>query len=257
MKTLLFDAGNTRLKWQVWELSPEYRRGLSSGFIDNNEDWEQVLPALLDNVGRLDLVGISIVSGDQRLEKIQSCVRMSQDVPVYKAETRQGLTGVVVAYDQPQTIGVDRWLALLAAHDIEVPETKVVVDCGTAITIDVINASGNHLGGYIVPGISLMKRTLASNTAKLTFKEELDPDTSLGNTTAHCIDHGVLSMAVALIDKVVNEHTDSLVILTGGDAPQVERLIDTYKERRVVLEPNLIMDGLVIAAREDRKVCVG
>lgn len=257
MKTLQFDAGNTRLKWQLWKQFPEYRRTLSSGFINNDEDWEQALPALLDSVGKLDLVSVSAVSGDGRFERIRGFVASSQNVPIYRAETKKVFAGVTIAYKEPERLGVDRWLAMLAAHDMDLSETKIVVDCGTAITVDVLNASGEHIGGYLVPGVSLMKLTLASNMARLKYRDEVDLSTSLGKTTAHCIDHGVLSMAAALIEKVASEYPDSIIVLAGGDAPKLEKLISIYKEGRVVLEPDLVMDGLVIAAREERRACAG
>ena len=254
MKTLLFDAGNTRVKWQIWEQHPGYRRELSSGFISNDDDWNLALPALLDSAGQLDQVCVSIVSSDDRFEQIQRCVGRSQVVSIYKAETIKSFAGVTVAYE---TLGVDRWLAMLAAHDLDLPETKVVVDCGTAITIDVLNASGEHQGGYIVPGIGLMKQALASNTAELKYSDNVNLNTSPGKTTSHCIEHGVLLMGVALVERVVSEYPDSIVVLTGGDASRIEQFMSVYKEGRVVLEPNLVMDGLVIAAREERKVCAG
>ena len=257
MKTLQFDAGNTRLKWQLWEQFPDYRQTLSSGFINNDEDWKQALTALLDSVGKLDLVSVSTVFDDDRFGQIQSFVSSNQKVPVYKAEAKKICAGVTVVYEEPERLGADRWLAMLAAHDMNLPETKIVVDCGTAITVDVLHASGEHLGGYVVPGVSLMKRTLASNTDRLKYRDEVDLSTSLGKTTVHCIDHGVLSMAVALIERVASEYPGSIIVLAGGDAPGLEKLISVYKEGRVVLEPDLVMDGLVIAAREERRACAG
>ena len=135
--------------------------------------------------------------------------------------------------------------------------TKVVVDCGTAITIDVLDATGQHLGGYIVPGVSLMKRTLASSTAKISFVDSADCSLSLGKNSPDCIHHGVLAMSVALVDRVVAERNGSRVILSGGDGCQLEQLISVYKEGRVSLIPELVMDGLEIAAREDKEGCVG
>ena len=253
MKTLQFDAGNTRLKWLIREDG----QACSSGFFCNSEDWDDVLPSFLDSVGKLDLVSVSIVSADERFQQIEKHVQAIQRVPIYKAEAKKTFAGVTLAYEQPERLGVDRWLAMLAAHSLAGEEIKVVVDCGTAITIDVLDAVGRHIGGYVVPGISLMKSTLASGTANIRFVESTDYNLSLGKNSPDCIQHGVLAMSVALVDRVVTEYDGSRVILSGGDGCQLEQLISVYKEGRVSLIPDLVMDGLEIAAREDKEGCVG
>lgn len=254
MRTLQFDAGNTRLKW----LLRENGQPASSGFFCNTGDWDTVLPCFLDTVGKLDQVSISIVSADERFEQIKKHVLATQAVPLYKAAAKKVSAGVTLSYDEPEKLGVDRWLAMLAAHATNTQDIKIVVDCGTAITIDVLDKTGLHLGGYIVPGVSLMKKTLASNTAKLRYIESIDnSDLALGRNTADCIHHGALAMSLALVDRVVAQYPGSRVILSGGDGGLLEELIDVYKEGRVSLMPDLIMDGLEIAVREDRKGCAG
>ncbi|AMO58516.1 type III pantothenate kinase [Endozoicomonas montiporae] len=254
MRTLQFDAGNTRLKW----LLRENALAVSSGFFCNTEDWGAALPRFLDTVGKLDLVSISMVSSDERLEQIKKYVLATQVVPLYIATAKKESAGVTLSYDAPEKLGVDRWLAMLAAHATSSPDIKVVVDCGTAITVDVLDKNGLHLGGYIVPGISLMKKTLASNTAKLRYVESTDNhNLALGKNTVDCIHHGALMMSLALIDRVVTEHPGSRVILTGGDGGQLESLISVYKEGRVSFMPDLVMDGLEIAAREYKEGCAG
>ena len=253
MKTLQFDAGNTRLKWLIREDG----QTKASGFFCNTEDWDDVLPPFLDSVGKLDLVSIAIVSADERFHQIKKHILATQSVPIYKAEAKKTFAGVTLAYEQPERLGVDRWLAMLAAHAIGGMKAKVVVDCGTAITIDVLDSTGLHLGGYIVPGVSLMKRTLASSTAKINFVDSEKNSLSLGKNSTDCIHHGALAMSVALVDRVVTEHFGADVILAGGDGQQLEQLISVYKEGRVSLIPDLVMDGLEIAAREDKEGCVG
>ena len=254
MRTLQFDSGNTRLKW----LLRENGLPVNAGFFCNTEDWDALLPNFLDSVGKLDKVSISIVSAYERYEQIRKHVLAMQTVPLYKAAAKKVFAGVTLSYDEPEKLGVDRWLAMLAAHAAGTPESKVVVDCGTATTIDVLDEAGLHLGGYIVPGVSLMKKTLASNTAKLKYIESTDNrNLTLGKNTADGIQHGTLAMSLALVDRVVAEHPGSRVILSGGDGDQLEPLIGVYKEGRVSYIPDLVMDGLEIAVMEDREGCAG
>ena len=114
MKTLQFDAGNTRLKWLLREDGQIH----SSGFFCNSDDWDDVLPAFLDGIGKLDLVSVSIVSADERFQQIVRHVQATQQVPIYKAEAKKSFAGVTLAYEQPERLGVDRWLAMLAAHSL-------------------------------------------------------------------------------------------------------------------------------------------
>lgn len=253
MKTLEFDAGNTRLKWRL----REYAQTVGSGFLANDENWGEALPILLDRIGQLEQVNISIVSGDERYQRIRRHVLKTQSVSIYKAVPKKECAGVELAYKDAEAFGVDRWLAMLAANALGIEGTKVVVDCGTAITIDIVNQKGLHLGGYVMPGISLMRQALAINTSKLEFVESSDMSLVPGKASAECISHGTLAMSVAVVDRVVDDYPDSRVILTGGDAGRIKALLNTYKEGRVVLKPSLVMDGLMIAAREELKECVG
>lgn len=246
MRTLLFDAGNTRLKWQL----REGRRPVESGFLCNSEDWDDALPVLLDKTGKLDRVGISIVSANERFQQIKKHVLATQSVPIYRAKTKKRYASVTLAYDDPEKLGVDRWLAMLAAHSMATDDIKVVIDCGTAITVDVLDKAGQHLGGYIVPGVGLMKKALTANTARISFASATDSSTLLGKNSADCIHHGVLAMAVALVDRVAAEHPGARVILAGGDGNLLEPLIGIYKEGRVSLMPDLVMDGLEMVVRE-------
>ena len=246
MRTLLFDAGNTRLKWQLRQAG----QPVTSGVLCNSDDWDDALPALLDKMGKLDQVGISIVSGNERFQQIKNHVLGTQTVPIYKAEAKKYYGNVTLAYNEPEKLGVDRWLAMLAAHAMATDDIKVIVDCGTAITVDVLDRTGQHLGGYIVPGVGLMKKTLAANTARISFVSATNNSTALGNNSADCIHHGALAMAVALVDRVAAEHPGCRVILAGGDGSQLEHLISIYKEGRVSLMPDLVMDGLEMVVRE-------
>ena len=88
-----------------------------------------------------------------------ACETIFAKVESSAAELRNG-------YEQPQQMGVDRWVAMLAAWERH-HAAACIVDCGTAITLDVVSESGHHLGGVIAPGISLMHEALASRTAQL------------------------------------------------------------------------------------------
>ena len=149
--------------------------------------------------------------------------------------------GVKNAYPQPEKLGVDRWLNLLAAHRYY-PGQSCIVDCGTAITLDVLAADGQHQGGLICPGLQLMKKALTANTAALAFSDQPQP-LGLADNTAAAIDSGSRYAALGMIETVLGRQAPPCqLILCGGDAPALSTQI-AYPH---VVDSDLIFKGLAI-----------
>lgn len=250
MRVLELDAGNSRLKWRLLDKG----QITSHGFLANSEDWQCELPGLLDQIGQVDSARASIVSGDDRFALLSAAVNKHFNVPLLKAEVKEQCRGVRIAYSG---LGVDRWLALLAAHHVVGHKgmersNKIVVSCGTAITIDLLSGSGNHLGGYIAPGVGLMKRMLHSKTAQLPMVEADALTIRPGTSSAECINNGILAMTVAMINAQQIQYKaaggkECPVYLTGGDAA----LIQPYIQSECYHYPSLVMDGLALAFDEE------
>lgn len=160
--------------------------------------------------------------------------------------------GVVNGYQAPPKLGVDRWLALIAAYkQFSVP--LCVVDCGSAITIDTLDENGAHRGGVILPGIRLMQKAITDNT-KLMIEPSYTGDVCcFAKDTRAAVFSGVLYTAAAAIDRIVIEAETTLRlpctrILCGGDAAQLTPLLkQSYQP-----VSNLVLHGLaVVAAEED------
>ncbi|MRI32998.1 hypothetical protein EOPP23_08385 [Endozoicomonas sp. OPT23] len=242
-KHLQLDAGNTCLKWRLVSGS----QTIDSGRIDNKKNWQDELSAIVTTAGGISAAAISMVSGADRLERLQQILRDIAGIEPIVARTQKQCAGVTVIYKKVEMLGVDRWLAMLAAHNSHPDNIKVVVDCGTAMTIDVVDSEGLHLGGYIVPGLRLMKESLAINTAELETVEHPAHATELGDITMDCINHGVLAMSVAMVDEVCARYRNAVLYITGGDAPQ---LLDHLKsQHQRVYVPDLVMDGLGIISQ--------
>lgn len=235
---LELDAGNTRLKWRL------LRNGFAvdEGCLADQSMWYAQLPKLLDDVGEVDFVRASVVSGSKRKQLLRSVISDDFGLDVRFAYTRKSWRGLTVAYDESGEFGVDRWLAMLAAH-CQYPDcVKVIVDLGTALTLDIVSG-GYHLGGFIVPGLGVMRRSLLMNATGLNVTGGYVAKNSLGRVTSDCVENGILSMAVALVNTQAQKYPDSLVFLTGGDAEKVE----SYIENQKLYKPNLVMDGLRLA----------
>ncbi|VFM97622.1 MAG: type III pantothenate kinase [Candidatus Kentron sp. G] len=162
--------------------------------------------------------------------------------------------GVTCAYRDYDTFGEDRWLALIAAHK-KCKGPVCVVDCGTALTVDALASDGKHLGGLIVPGIGLMRRTLSRGAERIGKMPKNDTmsaaaqNTWLGRSAQEGVMAGTMWAAVAFIDRVVADleaelHQHVTCILAGGDAQTVCPLLT----REAICEPDLVLQGLAIVA---------
>ena len=156
--------------------------------------------------------------------------------------------GVTNAYAEPGRLGVDRWLALIAANAVS-GGIRVVVDCGTAVTVDVLDAEGRHLGGQILPGLGLMHRCLVGNTrVDVSF---VSPAGLLGSDTEGCVASGIHHAVAALIDRVGghsgSDEKAAAVIMTGGDAEAIAVMMNVTTEIR----PHLVLEGLALWAGLD------
>lgn len=158
------------------------------------------------------------------------------------------------AYAQPERLGIDRWLAVLAAADE--PSPALVVDAGTAFTVDALSADGRHLGGYILPGLALQREVLASRTAQVRFPEPDWSDAGWGDSTAACVCHGSLLSLAALVETAVGRlraETGVMprVLLTGGDAVHFRPLLPQAE-----WHPHLVLEGLAVYFNDARTLAL-
>lgn len=158
------------------------------------------------------------------------------------------------AYRSPATLGSDRYAAVVAAR-LHVPEEPLlVVDVGTAITYDYVDAENNYLGGGISPGVSLRFRSLHQYTSRLPLVREQDDAVFVGSTTQDCIRSGVQYGVACEIEGMINRYRklagDRLhVFLTGGGAEWVSRNLEAAHR----LEMNLVMEGIYHLASQHRQ----
>lgn len=256
MAILEIDVGNTRAKWRV-------RQSPSKGFAGALQEFGAV--AIDANAERAaDLLCESLVALPwEHIEKIWvSNVRGLdfEDALTLKLLASSGLTaefpksakccaGVTNGYEEPSRLGIDRWLAILAAYNA-VKQQCCVVDCGTTITIDLVAASGSHLGGYIVPGVELMKSSLNRRSVVLQAHLQADISTAPGRNTSAAINNGVSAMILGFIKQVLAAESLSLhatsLFLTGGDGQVVRNGLTIPS----IYQPLLVLDGLQLACTE-------
>lgn len=234
---LLIDMGNTRLKWAI-EKAGQVMAGLP---LVNSRINRDELAGLWGNIHWPSRLVISCVSANQLLELVQSvALELWPDVDIILVKSQAQAFGVTNAYQQPEKLGVDRWLALIAVWR-KYQSPACIVDCGTAITVDLIDADGKHQGGLISPGLTLMKKSLGQGTGALPFSETSHAF-ALANYTEAAIYSGTLMAALGLIEHVLATQPKNVkLILTGGDAELIAGKLGISS----IVEPDLVLHGLL------------
>lgn len=199
---LFLDCGNSRCK---------YRMGERSGY------WQDLETALAA-IDRWQPKRVLIASVSGFGARLQQALRSTDQRKVSLMAVRNGWNGVKIDYPDPSRFGIDRWLTLLAVRHWQ--ENVVIVDAGTALTIDAMDATGQHRGGYIVPGLALMRRALVNDTFALPDVAASHNKTP-GHNTAEAIANGAVLTLSAAVSGACREYALSPchLVWTGGDAP--------------------------------------
>jgi type III pantothenate kinase len=245
---ILIDIGNSRLKWALHQVS-----GLQPqpAIAYREQDYAQLLRQSWQNLPIPQKLAISSVAApDMRQHLISLAVELWPAVDIHTPLVTASGFGVRNAYPHPEKLGVDRWLSLLAAHHYY-PGYSCIVDCGTAITLDMLDADGQHLGGLICPGLQLMKKALSANTAALDFDDQLLP-LGLADNTFAAIDSGCRYAALGIMETVLARlDKPCRLILSGGDA----EALSAYLQHPCIVDVNLVFKGLGMLLGESDLNC--
>ncbi|WP_444945755.1 type III pantothenate kinase [Microbulbifer sp. VTAC004] len=245
---LELDIGNTRGKWRLLNEGQVDMRG----HFGTSDLREGRMPDGWDKLG-LELqpkrVRVVNVAGPVVAESLSEHVRSLFSLDVEFSQVLEECAGVTCGYDNHQVLGTDRWLAMLAAYGRD-QSAALIVDCGSAVTLDLIDNNGGHLGGYIVPGIGLMQRSLRLDThaAKSAQAFTLTTSLSAGRNTDEAINRGLFLMVLGAIDRALDQlrnYTggEPLLWLTGGDGALLSSLYQSEHH----LVPELVLDGLALS----------
>ena len=229
---LLIDQGNTAIKWRMADASGLRAEG---GVVESVEALRAALAA-----SDWGTVGLSSVGSDETCSSLTEMLSAMSVAPVFTASSERACGDLRNSYAEPERMGVDRWLAMLAARDA-VEGAFCVIDAGTAVTVDIVTAEGQHEGGYILPGPELMCRALTSDTGRIRAEAGLAPDLAPGQSTADCVNAGVWRAAYAGVQSVMADHPEHRAVVTGGGAVGLLTLGVTAD-----FHPDLVLYGLWI-----------
>jgi len=235
---LAIDAGNTRTKWGVFD-----EKGIlaAQGVLDNIEI--PLLPETLRNFSGLRRAVASNVAGEAVATRLTIALA-ALSIPILWVQSQAVACGVKNGYQQPEQLGTDRWAALVAAWNAH-HTACVVVNAGTALTVDALSGDGEFLGGVIVPGFGLMREALATGTAAVAVTSGQWRD--FPTSTADAVQTGTLTaMAGAVLHMAalleMREGHPPQCLLSGGDA----ELLAAALPRPSLIVPNLVLLGLFL-----------
>jgi type III pantothenate kinase len=231
---IAIDAGNTRIKWGVhgaggWLAQGTLPTADASGLAEVAAGWPGGERVVACNVAG-EAVGAAIGAA---LEK--------RFGPLLWLHSSAECCGVRNGYEAPERLGTDRWAALIGAR-AQLSSAGLVVCVGTATTVDWLDASGQFRGGLILPGVDLMRASLARNTAQLPLAEGEFRDAP--RNTMDAIVSGCLHAQIGAIERMFSRicaEPGALCLLTGGAAPR----LTPHLKIPFRLAESLILDGLV------------
>lgn len=238
---LLVDIGNTRLKWAF---AHDGRVPPSQAAMHGGEP-AQVLAQL--PVQPVDAVWIAHVTGAQHEAAIDAAILARYGVSPRYARSAPDWQGLQNRYAEPQRLGVDRWLAMLAAWS-QSRGSFCVVDAGTALTADCADRDGRHLGGFIAAGLHTHERAVLGATRFATRDADAVYGGGLGHDTETCVRQGAMLACLGAIDRAAAiAGPDAVRLITGGDAPRLlPHLPGDWQHH-----PDLVLEGL-LALADDR-----
>lgn len=247
---LLLDIGNTNVKWGWYErdLFGFGEFALAQGRV------EEIVAAIVSHDRQPDAIWISDVAG-ARGRAIGTALELDYGVTPEFVRVSPGEHGIEIGYRHPERLGVDRWLAMIAACR-GCAGAVCVADAGTALTVDGVLEDGRHIGGAISPGIELMERAILTQTAEVAG-HAVDRDGELrlyADDTGAAVRAGAVYAAVGLIERAAAELDEiaderASLFLTGGAAGIIAPLL----RRDVHVLRELVLRGLahVVAAAAD------
>lgn len=249
MKKLFLDIGNSRIKWAIQDNGRyQFCGGVSvESFLS---DYQTVFFAQFDQSP--DQIFYCSVADAKTLNEIKTALQSHWQLFPVELCSQDACCHLKNGYDDFHLLGADRWMAMQGAA-AKTTEPFIVVDFGTAVTVDAVR-DGQHLGGFIVPGLTSLRHALAKDAADLnlvlepaeTTKQFDETQSLLATNTESAILGGTLYMSASFINQIISDlntqlQTDFKVFLTGGDAQTFCNLVDASAE----FSEDLVLHGMV------------
>lgn len=237
---LLIDAGNTRVKGALMDAEGHIEPWFNQAYEELNK---QELPTTVTDCW------LSLVGGPQQQRYLEQW--LGQGLHTHQVHSEKSAFGVTNAYAEPATLGVDRWLAILGAYSEQAKPT-LIIDAGTAITVDWVDSDGQHLGGWIAPGVDLMQSSVTSRAPRVFTRQEQmwGRVNQIGTSTPDGLMDGCVNMFAGLVRQALHVTEVELdwfeyrLLFSGGSTP----LLPIELKRRGEHRSELVLQGLALYA---------
>jgi len=232
---LQLDVGNSSAKWRLVKGQQIAARGTYRRGDENSQR------LLLNCSAAVDHIWVSSVASAAEDAELAGLLEERWGVAPWFARTQARSGSLSNSYDEPARMGVDRWLAMLGARE-RVRGRVCVVDAGSALTIDIVSAAGQHEGGYIIPGAALMERALLLDTDRVRFGEEVAYALTPGTSTAEAVRHGIALAQAGAVTLALDRAggVPMVALFCGGAGEALLRLVGCRGE----WVPDLVFEGL-------------
>ena len=229
---LAIDIGNSRIKWAVFADDEIQRSGVFDYDVVHLESAINNASLPVEAQTETQTIAVSCVANADIENRVKQCLREKTNTPLQFAKTQSTQCGVSNSYAAPDNMGVDRWLAMIAAfnlYKIKKDEMLCVIDCGTAITFDVLNAQGVHAGGLIMPGYQTMVQSLLKETGNIqqaagagVAELYAAMQSGLASSTKQAVSKGCAQLVAGGLSSLLNQQQKASAlklrcIITGGD----------------------------------------
>ena len=246
MTALLVDLGNTR-----WKLSAanDARLGRVEGGL--YADLPSALTTRLSKYRRaVDAVWLASVAEPEITDRFVATLRVVLALPVHQVRPTDPMPDLVSGYRKPHQLGIDRLLVMVAAR-ARSQQAFCVIDAGTAVTIDFVDSGGQHLGGFILPGMQLSRECLLRNTA-IPHDSEVEDQALLGRDTATAVALGTRQAVAGLVERfligsaALFDGEEVVTFVTGGDGDAFLELLPGRCHR----VDDMVLRGLAVLAAD-------
>lgn len=210
---LLIDEGNTKSKFAI-----------CTSYKDLSPVTEEQALQQLESVKSIVL---SSVVAHSRCEKLLSNAK-ARKLTITKVSVQAEEYGIICAYDKPSNLGIDRWLAILGAELLFPEHNLLIIDAGTAITCDLVTNDKRHLGGWITPGLMLMRTTIVEKAPGVFSNDEIEEEV-FGTDTPSALYQGCVNACVGTVERShkraieVLKSSTLITLMTGGDADLINK----------------------------------
>lgn len=241
---LVFDFGNSRCKWARLETRLQPSAELR---------YDKFAEQLESSLGSLNAPARAVavcVGGTAPQQLLADWLQNRWGLGLERVRVRPAQLGVTNSYQPPERLGADRWAALIGAR-ARTTAAVCVVDCGTAVTVDALDAAGVFRGGVILPGLALQRAALTQGTQGIR-ETEGGAQHCLAHTTADAVAAGTLYGLAGAIDRIVDEQAQAIgmapqVFITGGDGALLQPLL----RHASTPVPDLVLEGVARIAERD------